>query len=129
MVLNIEPTRTILRDADSGCVVHVSNSDISQFIIKNYTQCRNLRRLEELQVGVGGSAAYPAADASQRCRQFTFRPPTLPAPAAVLPPPAQAAARGEGHPALMTMTELTVEMRSDKPRPGEGWDGAMPAAG
>ena len=27
-VLNIEPTRTILRDAASGCVVHISNAEV-----------------------------------------------------------------------------------------------------
>ena len=100
VVLNIEPTRTILQDVKSGCIVHVNNAEVgggagvggrqgvdvptshashacspshlpvpsclilrtplcrshaphfkvAEFIIKNYTQCRNLRRLQELQV-------------------------------------------------------------------------------
>ncbi|KAI3427153.1 hypothetical protein D9Q98_007090 [Chlorella vulgaris] len=48
-VLNIEPTRTILLDDENGCIVHISNNGITDYIIRNYTQSRKLSRLQELQ--------------------------------------------------------------------------------
>ena len=39
-MLNIEPTRTILRDDTSGCIVHVNNADVATYVIKNFTQVR-----------------------------------------------------------------------------------------
>ncbi|KAL4855281.1 putative MscS family protein [Chlorella vulgaris] len=48
-VLNIEPTRTILLDDKNGCIVHISNNGITDYIVRNYTQSRKLSRLQELQ--------------------------------------------------------------------------------
>jgi len=63
-VLNIEPTRTILRDDATGCIVHISNADVAEFIIKNYTQSRNLARLQLLQEQAGLPTAGPAEGAA-----------------------------------------------------------------
>ncbi|EFN56554.1 expressed protein [Chlorella variabilis] len=57
-VLNIEPTRTILLDESSGCIVHVSNSDIGDYIIKNASQYRALTRLQGQQAA-GGADGSP----------------------------------------------------------------------
>ncbi|PRW50874.1 mechanosensitive ion channel isoform A [Chlorella sorokiniana] len=54
-VINIEPTRTILRDTSNRCIVHLANSEVAQFIIMNRTQCQTLSRLQELQAQTGGA--------------------------------------------------------------------------
>ncbi|KAL4430047.1 hypothetical protein ABPG77_004417 [Micractinium sp. CCAP 211/92] len=61
-VLNIEPTRTILLDRASGCIVHVKNADVSEYIIKNFTQSRNLARLQELQAANALLGSTPATE-------------------------------------------------------------------
>lgn len=60
-VLSIEPTRTILWDAGTDCIIHINNADVSDFIIRNYTQNRNLSRLQELQAGSMDRPSLPSS--------------------------------------------------------------------
>lgn len=68
-MLNIEPTRTILRDEASGTIVHISNAAVSEFIIRNTTQCRTLSRLQELQARLAGWLAGWMRQAGGRVRR------------------------------------------------------------